>query len=51
VLAGLAGRYGALVDLHAHFLSGDPSWYVSTIEPSLVGPSEVRPAFLPHVLG
>jgi lysophospholipase L1-like esterase len=50
-LAELGGRYGALVDLHAHFLTGDPSWYVSTIEPSLVGTSEVRRAFLPHVLG
>ena len=26
VIAELAGKYGALVDLHAHFLSGDPSW-------------------------
>jgi hypothetical protein len=51
VLAELGGRYGALVDLHAHFLTGDPSWYVSTIEPSLVGTSEVRRAFLPYVLG
>jgi lysophospholipase L1-like esterase len=51
VLAELGGRYGALVDLHAHFLTGDPSWYVSAIEPSLVGTSEVRRAFLPYVLG
>jgi acyl-CoA thioesterase I len=51
VLAELGGRYGALVDLHAHFLRGDPSRYVSTIEPSLVGTSEVRRAFLPYVLG
>ena len=50
-LAELGERYGALVDLHAHFLTGDPSWYVSTIEPSLVGTSEVRRAFLPYVLG
>ena len=47
----MGGRYGALVDLHAHFLAGHPSWYVSTIEPSLVGTSEVRRAFLPYVLG
>ena len=51
VLSELGGRYGALVDLHAHFLTGDPSWYASTIEPSLVGTSEVRRAFLPYVLG
>ena len=50
VLAELGGRYGALVDLHAHFLTGDPSWYESTIEPSLVGTSEVRRGFLPYVL-
>ncbi len=49
-LADLAGRYGELVDLHAHFLAGDPSWFTSTIEPSLVGASEVRRAFLPRVL-
>jgi len=35
-----------LVDLHAHFLRGDPSWFVHTIEPSLTGASEVRRAFL-----
>jgi lysophospholipase L1-like esterase len=46
VLAGLAERYGALVDLHAHFLAGDPSWLTHTIEPSLRGASEVRRAFL-----
>ena len=51
VLAELGARFGALVDLHAHFLTGDPSWYVSTIEPSLVGTSEVRRSFLPHLLG
>ena len=50
VLADLGNRYGALVDLHAHFLTGDPSWYTRTIEPSLVGASEVRRAFLPHLL-
>jgi lysophospholipase L1-like esterase len=50
-LAELGERYGALVDLHAHFLTGDPAWYAYTIEPSLVGASEVRRAFLPYVLG
>ena len=51
VLADLGSRYGALVDLHAHFLAGDPSWFTRTIEPSLIGASEVRRAFLPHLLG
>lgn len=41
-----AARYGRLVDLHAHFLTGDPSWFTSTIEPSLIGASEVRRCFL-----
>jgi acyl-CoA thioesterase I len=49
-IADVARRYGALVDLHAHFLTGDPSWFTHTIEPSLRGASEVRRAFLPHVL-
>jgi hypothetical protein len=51
VLAEMGAKYGALVDLHAHFLNGDPSWYTFTIEPSLTGASEVRRAFLPHILG
>jgi acyl-CoA thioesterase-1 len=46
VIGALAARYGRLVDLHAHFLTGNPSWYVHTIEPSLIGASEVRRAFL-----
>ena len=46
VLAELAGRYGKLADLHGHFLTGDPSWYTHTIEPSLIGASEVRRVFL-----
>ena len=50
VLGELAARHGALADLHAHFLRGDPSWYVHTIEPSLRGASEVRRVFLPLVL-
>ncbi|MCC2674299.1 MAG: GDSL-like lipase/acylhydrolase [Ramlibacter sp.] len=50
VLASVAARHGALADLHAHFLRGDPSWFTHTIEPSLRGASEVRRAFLPLVL-
>ena len=50
VLAEMGAKYGALVDLHAHFLKGDPSWFTRTIEPSLTGASEVRRAFLPHIL-
>ena len=46
----IANRHGQLVDLHGHFLSGDPSWFTATIEPSLRGASEVRRAFLPYVL-
>lgn len=46
----LAGRYGQLVDLHAHFLRGDASWFTRIIEPSLRGASEVRRAFLRTVL-
>jgi acyl-CoA thioesterase I len=45
-IAATAARYGRLVDLHAHFLQGNPSWFVNTIEPSLTGASEVRRAFL-----
>jgi acyl-CoA thioesterase-1 len=50
-IAEIALRYGAMVDLHQHFLKGDPSWFTYTIEPSLTGASEVRRAFLPYVLG
>jgi acyl-CoA thioesterase I len=50
ILAVLGGRYGDLVDLHDHFMRGNPSWFTRTIEPSLVGASEVRRAFLPHLL-
>ena len=50
ILAETAARHGALSDLHAHFLRGDPSWFVHTIEPSLRGASEVRRVFLPLVL-
>ena len=50
VLQRAAEQHGELVDLHAHFLRGDPSWFTYTIEPSLTGASEVRRAFLPPVL-
>jgi lysophospholipase L1-like esterase len=50
VIAELAARYGQLVDIHRHFLAGDPSWFTQQIEPSLRGASEVRAAFLPEVL-
>jgi hypothetical protein len=46
VIGSLAARYGTLVDLHAHFLTGNESWFTRTIEPSLIGASEVRRAFL-----
>jgi lysophospholipase L1-like esterase len=39
-----------LVDLHGHFLTGKADWFERIIEPSLVGASEVRRAFLPRVL-
>jgi hypothetical protein len=51
VIEEIASRYGQVVDLHAHFLTGDPSWFTATIEPTLRGASEVRRAFLPYVLG
>lgn len=47
----IAGQYGQFVDLHAHFLKGDPTWFTAIIEPSLRSASEVRRAFLPYVLG
>ena len=50
VIAEVAARYGALVDLRAHFLTGDPTWFTATIEPSLRGASEVRRAFLRRLL-
>uniref|UniRef100_A0A0C1QVN8 GDSL-like lipase/acylhydrolase n=1 Tax=Tolypothrix bouteillei VB521301 TaxID=1479485 RepID=A0A0C1QVN8_9CYAN len=50
VIQEIANRYGQFVDLHAHFLKGDPSWFTATIEPSLRGASEVRRAFLPYVV-
>ena len=50
ILAQVASGAGALADIHAHFLAGEPSWYVHTIEPSLRGASEVRRVFLPLLL-
>ncbi|HEV8638478.1 MAG TPA: SGNH/GDSL hydrolase family protein [Chloroflexota bacterium] len=50
VLAEAGRRHGALVDLHRHFLVGQPSWFTRTIEPSLIGASEVRACFLQAVL-
>jgi hypothetical protein len=50
VFAELGRRYGALTDLHAHFLTGDPSWFTQIIEPSLEGASEIRRCFLHEVL-
>jgi acyl-CoA thioesterase-1 len=50
IIANVAGRYGELVDLHGHFLTGDPSWFTATIEPSLRGASEVRRCFLPYLI-
>jgi acyl-CoA thioesterase-1 len=46
VISSAAQDYGRLVDLHAHFLRGAPSWFTRTIEPSLTGASEIRRAFL-----
>jgi len=46
ILHRLAKRHGRLADLHAHFLTGDPSWFANTIEPSLTGASEIRRVFL-----
>ena len=49
IVASFAAREGGLADLHAHFLRGDPSWFTRTIEPSLIGASEVRRVFLPMI--
>lgn len=50
-LALSAAREGAtLIDLHAHFQRGDPSWVTQVIEPSSRGASEIRRAFLHAVL-
>ena len=49
ILVSFAARHGGLADLHAHFLQGDSSWFTRTIEPSLIGASEVRRVFLPLI--
>ncbi|CAA9536124.1 MAG: hypothetical protein AVDCRST_MAG73-1468 [uncultured Thermomicrobiales bacterium] len=49
VLSAAGQRFGAVVDLHAHFLTGDPTWFTQTIEPSLRGASEIRRAFLERI--
>jgi acyl-CoA thioesterase I len=49
-IGAVAARYGQLVDLHAHFLKGTPSWFTHTIEPSLVGASEIRRVFLARIV-
>jgi hypothetical protein len=41
----LGERHGGVADLHGHFLTGTPAWYTNTIEPSLLGASEVRRVF------
>ncbi len=46
ILRELGSRYGRAVDIHAHFLGGNASWFTNTIEPSLIGASEVRRVFL-----
>jgi len=45
-IRAVAARHGRLADLHAHFLRGSPAWFTRTIEPSLVGASEIRRVFL-----
>jgi acyl-CoA thioesterase I len=49
-ISRVAHRHGVLVDLHAHFLTGDSTWFTQTIEPSLAGASEVRRCFLKHLV-
>jgi hypothetical protein len=50
-IASVAARHGTLVDLHAHFVTGEESCFTRTIEPSLIGASEVRRCFLDKILG
>ena len=49
MIATIASRYGAVVDIHGHFLTGDSGWFTALIEPSLRGASEISRCFLPHV--
>ena len=44
-LIALGMSHGASVNLHAHFLRGRPDWLTRTIEPSLIGASEIRRCF------
>ncbi len=44
-LIPLGRTHGASVDLHAHFLKGRPDWLTRSIEPSLIGASEIRRCF------
>ena len=44
-LAALGRSHGASVDLHSHFLKGRAEWLTRTIEPSLIGASEIRRCF------
>jgi acyl-CoA thioesterase I len=46
ILSTMGEKFGRVVDLHRHFLTGDPSWFTRTIEPSLTGASEIRRTFL-----
>ena len=46
ILSAMGTRFGRAVDIHAHFMTGDASWFTRTIEPSLTGASEIRRAFL-----
>jgi len=46
LLTRLGKKHGKVAVLHAHFMQGDPSWFVHTIEPSLKGASEIRRVFL-----
>jgi hypothetical protein len=46
ILTYMGNAYGAVVDLHAHFLQGQEDWFTNLIEPSLIGASEVRRCFL-----
>lgn len=49
-LARLARAHGALIDVHGHFLRGEPTWFTGVIEPSMKGTSEVRRVFLAPLL-
>ncbi len=46
LLSHFGQAYGASVDLHGHFLQGQPDWLTDAFEPSLIGTSEIRRCFL-----